>query len=105
MNLYPTTLEIVGGNRLQIAWSDETVREYSVRELRDRCPCATCREKRAEPPSLPTELTVLSPAEAQPLTLAGMKPVGSYAYNIAFSDGHNTGIFTFESLLAMGTPV
>ena len=31
-----------------------------------------------------------------------MKPVGSYAYSIDFSDGHNTGIYTLESLREMG---
>ena len=27
-----------------------------------------------------------------------MNPVGRYAYGIDFSDGHNTGIYTLESL-------
>ena len=31
-----------------------------------------------------------------------MKPVGNYAYAIAFSDGHDTGIFTFALLLELG---
>ena len=31
-----------------------------------------------------------------------MTPVGHYAYCIDFSDGHNTGIFTLESLREMG---
>ena len=34
-----------------------------------------------------------------------MKPVGNYAYSIAFSDGHDTGIFTFEFLRELGTEV
>lgn len=44
-------------------------------------------------------MTVLSPAEAQPLRVASMKPVGNYAYSIAFSDGHDAGIYTFALLL------
>jgi DUF971 family protein len=47
-------------------------------------------------------LPVLSTAEARPLKLLGMKPVGNYAYAIDFSDGHDTGIFTFELLLELG---
>ncbi len=102
MTLQPTKLELASSNRLRISWSDGQVREYTVRELREKCPCATCREKRREPPPL---LTVLSAAEARPLSISGMQPTGSYAYSIDFSDGHNTGIFTLESLREMGTEV
>jgi DUF971 family protein len=31
-----------------------------------------------------------------------MRPVGNYAYNIAFSDGHDSGIFTFDHLFQLG---
>ena len=103
--MHPTKLERVGDTALRIHWSDGQVREYTVRELRERCPCATCREKRSAPPPPPSQLTVLSPAEARPLTLAGMRPVGNYAYAIAFSDGHDTGIYTLASLREMGNEV
>ena len=33
-----------------------------------------------------------------------MKPVADYAYSIEFSDGHDTGIFTFQRLLELGQP-
>jgi len=103
MDVRPTKLELIGQERLRIEWSDATHSEYTIRQLRDACPCATCREKRrAEPPS-PTELPVLSAAEAAPLRVLGMKPVGSYAYSIQFSDGHNTGIYTLEHLRQLGT--
>ena len=32
-----------------------------------------------------------------------MKPVGNYAYSIAFSDGHDTGIFSFEMTVPGGS--
>ena len=48
---------------------------------------------------------MLTAAETQPLRVTGMKPTGSYAYAIDFSDGHNTGIFTLESLREMGTEI
>ena len=100
MNLRPLKLELAEG-RLLMEWSDGERRRYSVRELRDACPCATCREKRAEPKN-PLALNVLSAAEAQPLVIGGMKPVGNYAYSIDFSDGHDTGIFTLELLRKLG---
>jgi DUF971 family protein len=105
MQAQPTELKLVSEDRLRIAWSDGQVREYSVRHLREQCPCATCRERRSAPPPPPTTLTVLTQAETQPLTITGMRPTGRYAYAIQFSDGHDTGIFTLESLRELGEPV
>lgn len=103
MTVRPTKLERNEGNKLTIHWSDGQQRQYSYRELRDACPCATCREKRAEPKN-PLALNVLSASEARPLEITGMKPVGNYAYSIAFSDDHDTGIYTFELLQKLGEP-
>jgi DUF971 family protein len=100
--LQPVKLALSPENRLLIEWSDGTRRSYSLRELRDWCPCATCREKRSQPAAPAALLPVLSPAEARPLALVEMKPVGNYAYTIRFSDGHDTGIYTFELLRELG---
>ena len=109
MSAIPTDLKIVDG-KLQIAWSDGETRGYAFSELRDACPCATCREKRKEAasPSQPASavlLPVLSAEEARPLAINGMQPVGNYAYTISFSDGHDTGIFTFDLLRQLGEVV
>ncbi len=101
----PLELKLVSPETLRIAWSDGQTRDYAVRELRDKCPCATCRELRSAPPPAPTLLPVLSAVEAQPLRIAAMHPTGRYAYSIHFSDGHDTGIFTLDSLREMGTLV
>jgi|SRR5664279_5497888 DUF971 family protein len=105
MNEQPTKLELISGGQLRINWSDGQVREYSVRELRDKCPCATCREQRSAPPPPATQLPILSTAETQPLRITAMTPVGRYAYGIDFSDGHNTGIYTLASLREFGHEV
>ncbi len=105
MSIQPTKLEITSTGKLRIEWSDGQVREYVVAELREKCPCATCREKRSAPPPPATSLPILSMEEAAPLRIAGMKPVGRYAYGIDFSDGHDTGIFTLESLREIGEQV
>lgn len=102
MSVYPTKLAIEGDDHLLIEWSDGRRLRYGFRKLREACPCATCREKREAPPAPANLLTVLSPAETQPLRVVGMKPVGNYAYTIAFSDGHDTGIYSFERLLELG---
>ena len=101
--IYPTAFERTGQNQLIISWNDGERRLYGARELRDACPCATCREKAThqEPPGL---LPVIGLHEAKPLMIEGMKPVGSYAYAINFSDGHDTGIYSMELLKALGKP-
>ena len=102
MNPHPTELRLVDESRLRIAWSDGQTREYDVRDLREQCPCATCRERRTAPPPPSTELPVLSPAETGPLRITAMHPTGRYAYSIHFSDGHDTGIYTLELLRELG---
>ena len=104
MSLYPTKLERIGDDQLLIHWNDGQRRQYRVSQLREQCPCATCRERRkGDSEQSPTELPVLSLQEAQPLRITSMKPVGNYAYGIQFSDGHDSGIFTFDLLREMGT--
>ena len=103
--MHPTELKQTDSATLVISWSDGQTRRYSVSELRDRCPCATCREKRNADPPPATVLPILSTEEARPLTLSGMRPVGNYAYNIACSDGHDTGIFPLEMLRELGEAV
>ena len=103
MNIYPVKLALAEGNRLLIDWSDGQRRTYSIRELRDACPCATCREKRSQPAD-PFALPVLKEVQTQPLTISAMEPMGNYAYSIHFSDDHDTGIFAFDLLKQLGEP-
>lgn len=105
MDLRPSKLELRGGDRLFVAWNDGARREITFGQLRASCPCATCREKRNEPPKPAGGLAILSLAEAQPLKVLGVTPVGNYAYSIAFSDGHDTGIYTLEFLRSLGADV
>jgi DUF971 family protein len=105
MTSQPVDLKLVDPSRLRIIWSDGEVREYAVRDLRDQCPCASCRERRTAPPPAPTVLPVLSAGETQPLRITAMHPTGRYAYSIHFSDGHDTGIYTLELLRELGTVV
>jgi len=37
------------------------------------------------------------------VTLAGLEPVGNYAVQPAFSDGHDTGIFSWDYLYFLGS--
>ncbi len=106
MDVRPVNLKVEGGDKLLIEWSDGQRRGITFGELRKACPCATCREKHKEPPPAASGgLPVLSMAEARPLTILGMRPVGNYAYGVTFSDGHDTGIYTLELLRSLGTEV
>lgn len=105
-DLIPNSIEREGVDWIVIRWSDGKISRWKIGDLRNACPCATCREKnrgKAEKEDSATKgglplLPVLSPQEARPLAIESMRPVGSYAYNIAFSDGHSSGIFPFKLL-------
>ena len=102
----PVRLEKTENRELLIEWSDSTEQTISFRKLRDNCCCANCTEKRMEQAQesasgekkLSNILPVLSLQETMPLDIVAMRPVGNYAYNIQFSDGHSAGIFSFELL-------
>ncbi|MDB4331892.1 DUF971 domain-containing protein [bacterium] len=102
----PTELRRVGDNGIVIRWDDDREDRWTTAELRGVCPCATCREKERgkvndqekESGSALLALPVLSKAEAAPLRIEAMEPVGGYAYRIRFSDGHSSGIYPFHLL-------
>jgi ATP-binding protein involved in chromosome partitioning len=81
-----------GPRELAITWRDGLESVYSVRELRLACGCAACvdewsGEGRLDPDSVP--------ADVRPLRI---ESVGRYAIQVTWSDGHATGIYTFERL-------
>jgi ATP-binding protein involved in chromosome partitioning len=80
---------------LKIEW-DEDGHEgfYPARALRLACPCAACVEEMSGRPLL-DPATI--PADIRPVSIA---LVGAYGLRIEWSDGHSTGIYTFERLLA-----
>lgn len=97
----PESISRLDQGSIEITWSDGRKASYTPRLLRDACPCATCREQRVQPAAA-SLLTVLKPEDLAPLAIAGMKPVGQYAYSIEFTDGHSSGIYTLEYLRELG---
>ena len=66
--------------------------------LRRACPCAACRGEPGYRGRF-TDDPELRPGEDE---LADIKLVGAYGLNAIWADGHDTGIFTFESLRRLG---
>jgi DUF971 family protein len=79
-------------SEISILWSDETESRYNAAQLRKACPCAGCINEW-------TGEKILKPEQvAEDLTFSSIAIVGRYALNFNFSDGHATGIFSFQFL-------
>lgn len=101
-------IHVSTGAGVDITWSDGHSSHYDFVYLRDLCPCATCDDERKRKAAAPFA------ANAAPASLPGMgaslpmykpKPraksataVGNYAIQIVFTDGHSTGIYSFDYL-------
>ena len=98
----PSKVEL-GETELAIQWMDGEHSRFSLADLRGSCPCAVCRQARGQSEreiQLPGgELPVLTGGAATATASAsGFDYVGRYGIRIEWADGHNTGIYTFESL-------
>jgi DUF971 family protein len=93
MSTQPLALTLMPDGKLAIDWSDGRQMEYGAENLRRKCPCATCVYQRES-----AERTVEPAKIADLLAFTEVLPVGNYAYNIRFSDGHSTGIFSLDML-------
>ena len=78
--------------RLRIRWRDGAEHEYVPREVRLLCPCAGCVDEMTGQPILDPRTV---PFDVFPVAI---RWVGRYALGFEWSDGHDTGIYTFERL-------
>jgi DUF971 family protein len=76
----------IAGRELAVAWGDGHESYIPMEILRRHCPCAHCKERSA------------APTGDDGPTIARLVPVGAYAVQIVWSDGHDLGIHTYESL-------
>lgn len=88
----PTAIAQEGPDALAVTWADGHRSVYPVRALRLACGCAICVDEWTGVEQI-DETRV--PADVRPLRIA---QVGRYAIQIAWSDGHETGIFPFRRL-------
>jgi DUF971 family protein len=96
----PAHIDLRRDRGMTIQWADGTTSYYSIAYLRRMSPSAEARELREQMARNP--LTVLPasshPGATGPLTAVDAQLVGNYAIRITFSDGHNTGIYSWTYL-------
>ena len=90
------------GKGLEIDWVDGHHSAWTFAWLREACPCATCNEERkaegrkaGQPRPKPAELLPMYTPPSKP---ASVHPVGRYALQFNWLDGHNGGIYSWDYL-------
>ncbi|MDQ1592545.1 MAG: hypothetical protein QOG71_3172 [Pyrinomonadaceae bacterium] len=81
-----------GAAGLRVKWGDGRVCGYGAAALRRVCPCARCvnemtGQRMLDPGDVPDDLSIES-----------VEIVGRYALTFRWSDGHQTGIYSFRLL-------
>lgn len=95
--IVPRDMDLKKDEGLTVEWSDGTRSFFPIGYLRRMSPSAEAREVRRQLERNP--LTVLPASRGSgPLTATGAELVGNYAIKILFSDGHETGIYTWDYL-------
>lgn len=90
------------GKGLEIDWMDGHKSAWSFAWLREACPCATCVDQRAaetrKPGQPKPKPAALLPMYAPPAKPKNVLPVGRYAIQFNWLDGHSSGIYSWEYL-------
>jgi DUF971 family protein len=90
------------GKGLEIDWQDGHRSKWTFAWLREACPCATCIDERKQQGRTAGQP---KPKPANPLQMytpppkpASAQPVGRYALQFNWLDGHSAGIYSWEYL-------
>lgn len=73
---------------LEIDWQGGASSRYRAVQLRHACRCAECMRARIDGAFVPPD----------EVAIAKVDPIGSYAINVQFSDGHSRGIYPWTYL-------
>jgi DUF971 family protein len=90
----PEAIDVTAAREVEFTWPGGVKVAVPSRQLREGCPCAGCVEeftgrKLLDPATIP--------ADIRPDRI---EPVGNYAIRIVWSDGHDTGLYTWQTLRA-----
>ncbi len=88
---WPTEIRLSSDKRrLNVSFDDGTVTSITAELLRVESPSAEVQGHGAGQKT--------TPAGKRNVTISRIDPVGNYAVRLAFSDGHDTGLFTWDTL-------
>ena len=100
----PKTLKKLGDTGFLIVWKDGHDSEYTLPYLRRLCPCAACSMERHSGQDIPSSFGPEEIGDASRIAPSDdihaidVQLVGRYAIQFTWSDGHSTGIYSFETL-------
>jgi len=92
--MIPKSIKQTAQTELAVEWSDGHRGKHTLQSLRRYCPCAACKTE-AERNETAELLPVLTPGKNE---LRSVEPIGSYAVQLRWGDGHSTGIYTYDYL-------
>lgn len=102
ISLIPRKVTLAAKNKsIAIDWSDGHRSLYPYAYLREKCPCATCTDAHgtgSRPTARPAAPSGVLPMYEEPLKPLKAEAIGRYALGITWSDGHSTGIYSFDYL-------
>ena len=88
----PEAIDVTPEGAIRIVWPDGPEATIPPARLRDLCPCAGCVEEGTGRKILDAATI---PADIRPVEIHA---VGNYAVQFHWSDGHSTGIYTWQTL-------
>jgi DUF971 family protein len=90
-DLVPTEVDVDRAHHVALTWLDGTRTTFELEDLRLACPCAECRGRREQgrAPWQPGPV---------PLSVVAAELVGGWGISLTWSDGHGTGIYSWEAL-------
>jgi DUF971 family protein len=99
MPLEPTIIQQIG-TQLAIRWNDNAESYLELEALRRSCPCAACG---GEPDVLGRKQRPVVSYSSDSFILKAFTPIGGYALQFRWVDGHDTGIYSFDYLRKLST--
>lgn len=77
---------------LEINWGGAALSRYDAKRLRCECGCAGCVDEKTGIRTLDVNLV------PEDIGIEHVELVGNYALKLSFSDGHDTGIYSWDRL-------
>lgn len=95
---HPTNIQVIG-NEVAILWDDGAESYFDFEKLRAASPSAS---NMGERDILGNQYGGDGPKKFAGVQVVGWERVGNYAVRFDFSDGHNTGLYSFDYLRELG---